>query len=87
MQLSDYIGQEIMLLIPYIEDHYQIVKLLGVEAGGIWIESQEMINKTYSAVGKVDSERTPVFFFPYHQIEFGLVAKPGLALNERAFDV
>jgi hypothetical protein len=87
MQLSEYIGQDILLRIPLIEDHHQVVKLLGVEAGGIWIESQEMINKIYSAVDKEGSERTPVFFFPYHQIEFGMVAIPGLALNERAFGV
>lgn len=88
MRLSDFIGQEIILLIPFIEpDHYQSVRLLGVEAGGIWIESQGMINKVYSALGEVASERTPAFFFPYHQIEFGLVGIPGLALNESAFGV
>jgi len=87
MQLPDYIGKDVVLLIPFIEQHYQTVKLLGVEAGGIWIESQEMVNKVYSAVGKVDSPRTPVFFFPYHQIEFGMVAIQGMALNEEAFGV
>jgi len=87
MQLSDYIGKDILLHIPLIEDHHQIVKLLGVEVGGIWIESQEMINKLYSAVGKEGSPQTPAFFFPYHQIDFGMVATPGLALNERVFGV
>ena len=88
MQLSDYIGKQIILKIPYIEsDHLQLVKLLGVEAGGVWIESQEMINQVYSAVGKEGSPRTPVFFFPYHQISFGIGSIPGIALNETAFGV
>lgn len=86
MTLSELIGQEIILKIPFVErDHYQHMKLLGVEAGGIWIESQEMINKVYSAVDIAASERTVVFFFPYHQIEFAMTAVPGMALNESAF--
>lgn len=76
-----------MVLIPLIEHHYQTVKLLGVEAGGVWIESQMMIDKVYSTVGRVSSERSPAFFFPYHQIEFAMVSIPGVALNEVAFGV
>lgn len=86
MTLSDHIGQEILALVPLIEpDHYQMVKLHGVEAGGIWIESQELINKVFSAVNEAASERTPLFFLPYHQIAFAIAPIDGLALNERAF--
>lgn len=88
MQLSDYIGKEIIVIIPLIEpDHYQTVKLLGVETGGIWIESQEMINKVYSPIAVAASERTPTFFFPYHQIDFAMADVAGMALNESAFGV
>ena len=87
MNFSEMIGQDILVMIPLIEDHYQIVKLHGVESGGIWIESQEMLNSVYSAVGKEGSERTPIFFFPYHQIGFAMASVPGMALNERAFGV
>ena len=88
MMLSGHIGKEIIVLIPFIEpDHYQRVKLVGVEAGGIWIESQTMIDKVFSAVGEAASERTPIFFFPYHQIEFAMVPRDGVALNELAFGV
>jgi hypothetical protein len=88
VNFSELVGEEILVLIPLIEpDHYQIVKLIGVEAGGIWIESQEMINRVYSAVDMTSSKRTPAFFFPYHQIDFAMTAVPGLALNETAFGV
>ena len=88
MNLSKLVGKEIVVLIPFIEPgHYQRVKLLGVESGGIWIESQVMINTVYSGVGEVASERTPAFFFPYHQIEFAMTDIPGLALNETAFGI
>ena len=88
MTLSELIGRDILVRIPFIEpDHYLTVKLIGVEAGGIWVESQQIVNRVYSAVGKAASERTPVFFFPYHQIEFAMTAVAGMALNEKAFGV
>jgi len=53
MQLSDYIGQEIALLIPTIHPiKFQAVKLLGVEAGGVWIESQTLLNLVLKNIGK-----------------------------------
>ena len=86
MNLSDYIGQTLLMLIPFIEDdHYQQVKLMGVEAGGVWIECQTLIDRIYSALDAVASERTPVFFVPYEQILFATVPRDGMALNESAF--
>lgn len=88
MNFSELVGKEVLVLIPFIEPHhYQRVKLLGVEPGGIWIESQIMINLVYSALGETASERTPAFFIPYHQIEFAVTGIPGLALNETAFGI
>jgi len=47
MQLSDYIGEHIHVFLLDIDpEHYELVKLLGVEAGGIWVESQAMANKS-----------------------------------------
>lgn len=88
MNLEKMIGREIIMLIPFVHpDHYQKVRLLGVEVGGIWIHSQEIINLVYTAVGEAASERTPVFFLPYHQIQFAMTVIPGMALNETAFGV
>lgn len=88
MKLSEHVGQELIMHIPFIEpDHYQQVKLVDVEAGGIWIECQTLIDKIYTAVGAAASERTPVFFVPYEQILFAVVPREGMALNESAFGV
>jgi hypothetical protein len=88
MKLSDYVGQTLMMMIPFIEpDHYQQVKLMGVESGGIWIECQTLIDQMYSALEMPASERTPVFFVPYQQIVFAVAARDGMALNESAFGV
>jgi hypothetical protein len=76
------------MVIPFIEeDHYQQVRLMGVEPGGIWIECQTLIDRLYSSIGEAASERTPVFFVPYQQILFATAPRDGMALNESAFGV
>ena len=88
MQLSDYIGQVIALAIPAIDaERFQEVKLLGVETGGIWVESQKLINMGLKTYGLASSETSLAFFFPYHEIRFGYVPVDGLALDEKAFGV
>jgi hypothetical protein len=88
MQLSDYIGQEIDLLIPFINlKVIQKVRLQGVEAGGIWIESQTLLNMALKSQGEASAPKSVAFFFPYHEIRFGYAAIEGPALNEKAFGV
>ena len=88
MQLSDYIGQEIVMQIPFIDPKIgQRVKLLGVEAGGVWIESQTLINLALKSFGLATTPKSFAFFFPYHAIAFGFVAIEGPALSEKAFGV
>ncbi|MGB9233965.1 MAG: hypothetical protein WCC04_06095 [Terriglobales bacterium] len=88
IQLSDYIGQEIVLMIPTIDPvNLQKVKLLGVEAGGVWIESQTLINHILKRVGSATAPRSIAFLYPYHELRFGFVGIAGPALNEKAFGV
>jgi hypothetical protein len=88
MQLSDYIDQEIVLLIPFIDAKVQQkVRLRGVEAGGIWVESQTLLNLLLNSISYASASKSLVFFFPYHEVRFGYVAIEGPALNEKAFGV
>jgi hypothetical protein len=88
MQLSDYIGQQIVVFLPDIDpEHFEWVKLLGVEAGGIWIESQTLINKSLALTGRPTAPKSLAFFFPYHQLRYLFVSAEGPALNEAAFGV
>jgi hypothetical protein len=88
MQLSDYVGQNIVLLIPTIDPiKFQNVKLLGAEPGGIWIESQTLMNIILKNVGAASAPRTLAFFYPYHEVKFGFVGVEGPALNEASFGV
>lgn len=88
MQLSDYIGQTIVLAIPSIDPKkFREVKLLGVEIGGIWVESQQLVEMGLRSYGLAASETSLAFFFPYHEIFCGYVPIEGIALDEKAFGV
>jgi hypothetical protein len=88
VQPSDYIGQMISLAIPAIDANLiHDVKLLGVETGGIWVESQKLINMALRTSGQATAPQSPVFFFPYSEIRFGYVRVEVVALDERAFGV
>jgi hypothetical protein len=88
MELSDYIGQIISVAIPALDaSTIQQVKLLGVESGGIWIESQKLVNMGLRSYALATSETSLAFFFPYHKIRFAHISIDGLALDEKAFGV
>jgi len=88
MQLSDYIGQEIVLFIPTIHPtNFQKVTLMGVDAGGVWIYSQTLLNMMLKSIGRATSPKSVAFFYPYHELRFGYVGIEGPALNEKAFGV
>jgi hypothetical protein len=88
MQLSDYIDQEITVIIPVIDKtKLQSVRLRGVEPGGIWVESQTFMNHILGVLNASSSPRSLAFFFPYHAIVFGYVPIDVPGLNETAFGV
>ena len=88
MNLQNLVGENVLALIPRIHNsHYQSVKLHAVEAGGIWVESQELTNQFLQAAGTQVAKRTPLFFFPYHEIALVIGRLNAPALDEKAFGV
>jgi hypothetical protein len=87
MELRGYIGDEIMVIIPDFDPKPQLVTLLGVEAGGIWIESQTLNNKLLKSIGQQTWPGSPTFFFPYHAIRLAIGKSTAPALGEEAFGV
>jgi hypothetical protein len=86
MQLSDYIGREILLLIPDVDPNLpQLVKLVGVDVGGVWIESQPLTNTFLASIKQAVWPTSPAFFLPYHAIRLGIGRSDAPALNEKAF--
>ena len=86
MQLNDYVGRQIPVLLPRFHGgKLQRVKLHGVETGGIWIESQAITNEALGTLS--GAPKTLVVFVPYHEVAFalGTIGEPSQV--EKAFGV
>jgi hypothetical protein len=86
--LTEMVGQEIIAFIPIMDRKVlQKVKLLGVETGGIWIESQKMTNVLLGALGVQSAPKSAIFFLPFQQITFVVAGQDVPSLGEKAFGV
>lgn len=83
------VGQNIRAIIPSFGSATKpvVVKLHGVEAGGLWLESQQATNDMLTKIGVQASPKTFVLFVPYHQISVVFATLDSPSLNETAFDV
>jgi hypothetical protein len=68
--LSKLVGHRIIVMGPTFVDNdkLQSVKLLAVEEAGIWIESEEAVDKILGRLQKKVSASAVAFFIPYGQI-------------------
>jgi hypothetical protein len=88
MNFTEYIGQEILIMSPNIDPQLiQRVRLMGVESGGLWIESQKLTGILLKGWGMPAINKVIAFFIPYHQIVFATVAIPGVSLSEKSLGV
>ena len=86
MQFQDYIGQIILFQIPRFDEFkYWKFKVLGVDAGGVWVENQEVTDALLHSFGLQTMPKTPVFFLPYHVISLVLAPMDVVALDEKSF--
>jgi hypothetical protein len=70
MELRKLIGHRVVVMGPSFVDHdkLQSVKLLAVEEAGIWIESEEAVDKILGRLQKKASAAALAFFVPWAQI-------------------
>jgi hypothetical protein len=89
MQFTDLIGDSIFVKSPLMDKDSKLteVKLLGVEAGGLWIQSQVLTNAVLDFFGASSAGKTPIFFLPYHEIICVVTTIDEIALGEKAFGV
>ena len=68
--LQKLVGHRVIVMGPsYIDTEKLVsVKLLAVEAAGIWIESQEAVDKILADLTKKPSVTNLVIFIPFAQI-------------------
>jgi hypothetical protein len=83
--LEKLIGSEIIARIPVVDEHGPaLMKLVSLEHGGIWIESQKVTEHFLSEMSLQDAPRAFVVFVPYQQIAWILSFADYPALSEKA---
>jgi hypothetical protein len=70
IELSKLIGHQVIVMGPSFIDNDKLesVKLLAVEEAGIWIESQDAVDRVIGRLQKKPSSSSLAFFVPYGQI-------------------
>ena len=84
--LQNMIGEVIITRIPVLDaDGLTLVKLLAIEAHGIWVESQDFTDELMQKFQVSSSRTTPIVFVPFHKIDFIIGSLDSLSLSEPAF--
>lgn len=84
--LASFIGEVIVARIPLLDtDGMMLVKLHGIEAHGIWIESQDFTNQLMEKFHFSSSRTTPLVFVPFDKVDFIIAGLESLSLSEPAF--
>lgn len=87
-KLADIIGQSVYVRSFVLDQNKAIlVKILDVEAGGIWIEWQQKTEEILAILQTASTPVTPIFFLPYAQILWTHALLDTPALSEKAFGV
>ena len=80
------IGEVIIVRIPLLDaESMELVKLHGVEAHGIWIESQRFTDRLMEKFHLSSSRTTPLVFIPFDKIDFIVASLDSLSLSESSF--
>lgn len=85
-RLHGLIGELVGAHIPSFNNEKILqIKIRDVDAGGLWIESQDVINSVLEKLNVPAIELTPVMFLPFHQIGFLLLLEKSPSLSEKSF--
>jgi hypothetical protein len=70
IELRKLIGHQVIVMGPSFIDNDKLesVKLLAVEETGVWIESQDAVDRVIGRLQKKPSSSSLAFFVPYGQI-------------------
>lgn len=75
ISFTDMIGKEIAAVVPlFHQTQLQRLRLVNVEAGGLWVENRKISDTMLKSMGVTASPKSVIFFLPFHQISFSLAA-------------
>jgi hypothetical protein len=72
---------------PELHDGLLLVKLHGIEASGIYIESQSFTERLMEKFRCTSSRTTPIVFVPYDKLDFIISSLDSLCLSESAYEL
>ena len=88
MNFSDLIGENVVAMVPIIHSKtFQLLKIHGVEAGGIWVESETLTDSVLQTIGASAATKTPLFFVPFHEIRFAMYGKDLPSISTRSLGI
>ncbi|HUQ49550.1 MAG TPA: hypothetical protein VM056_02460 [Terriglobales bacterium] len=86
MRLEKLVGQTIFAKIPQFNPEIPVLyKLLEIEHGGLWLESQDLLNEFLEVAQRQASPRTLTIFVPLSQVGYIFGSEDYPALSEKAF--
>jgi hypothetical protein len=69
LSLSSLVGQDIYAKIPaWQENRIVTIRLVGVDTGGIWIESRDFMENFFQGTSLTMTSESVQVFVPYSQI-------------------
>ena len=88
LSLENLVGQKVIASIPLwnaASEKPLVIEIRGIESGGVWVKSEVVTQFWLNQSKRASHPTTPVFFLPFHQIEFLAVPSGETALSEKAF--
>ena len=69
LSLSSLVGQQVFIKVPlWKQEKLMTVKLVAVDLGGVWIESNPLMEEFFEGTPHKMSSRSLQVFLPYAQI-------------------
>ena len=69
------VNQEVLIISNALTDGAGPVTIRGVDAGGIWVECQEITDAFLKQLGKTMFEGTPITYIPFWRISLAAIGK------------
>jgi hypothetical protein len=82
IRLHNMIGETLLASVPRLNPQYAEFKLLAVDVGGIWVESQDYVEMILKKANMSGALKTPVIFLPFSSIDYITVLQDSPALSE-----
>ena len=88
MTFQDHIGDKaIFFFLHFLPKTAIAAEIVSVEAGGLWLESQQFNEMIMGALKLSATLQKPLMFFPYSEIFYAIVYVEGVALSEERLGV